>query len=128
MAPSHTRLPTLPHAPLITPAPPPSTGELYLTDAIRYATGCLITALLVPPILNEAEALRLGVASNLALVGVEARQRAEREEMEARGERPDEEADKVGRCIGLCYLLHMFVLLQLHGGAGGGSWTRWRTR
>lgn len=76
---------------------PPATGEVYLTDAVRYATGCLITALLVPPILNEAEALRLGVASNLALVSVEQRQRAERQDMEARGERPDEEADKVGR-------------------------------
>lgn len=72
-------------------------GEVYLTDAVRYATGCLITALLVPPILNEAEALRLGVASNLALVSVEQRQRAERQDMEARGERPDEEADKLLR-------------------------------
>ncbi|KAG2441982.1 hypothetical protein HYH02_009775 [Chlamydomonas schloesseri] len=45
-------------------------AEVYLPDAVRWATAGLVTASLVPPVLNEAEALRLGVASNLALVEV----------------------------------------------------------
>ncbi|KXZ43675.1 hypothetical protein GPECTOR_83g287 [Gonium pectorale] len=52
-------------------------GEVYLTDAVRLATAALMTATLAPPVFNEAEALRLGVASNLALVSVEAAARAE---------------------------------------------------
>ncbi|PNW80842.1 hypothetical protein CHLRE_07g331850v5 [Chlamydomonas reinhardtii] len=47
-----------------------SVAEVYLPDAVRWATAALVTASLVPPVLNEAEALRLGVASNLALVEV----------------------------------------------------------
>ncbi|KAG2440727.1 hypothetical protein HXX76_003584 [Chlamydomonas incerta] len=47
-----------------------SVAEVYLPDAVRWATAGLVTASLVPPVLNEAEALRLGVASNLALVEV----------------------------------------------------------
>jgi hypothetical protein len=43
--------------------------SLALPDAARWAVAALLTASLAPPVLNEAEALRLGVASNLALVG-----------------------------------------------------------
>ena len=50
-----------------------SVAEVYLPDAVRWATAALVTASLVPPVLNEAEALRLGVASNLALVEVRER-------------------------------------------------------
>ncbi|KAG2496792.1 hypothetical protein HYH03_005200 [Edaphochlamys debaryana] len=51
--------------------------EIYLTDAVRYGTAALMTLSLLPPVVNEAEALRLGVASNLALIEVEATVQAE---------------------------------------------------
>lgn len=58
--------------------------EVYLTDAVRYVTGLLVTASLVRLLVNEAEAMRVGVASNLALVEVEQRQQADVEEQRRR--------------------------------------------
>ncbi|GIM05928.1 hypothetical protein Vretimale_10346 [Volvox reticuliferus] len=54
--------------------------ELYVTDAARYLAGLLVTASVMPAVAGEAEAMRVGVASNLALVMVEQQQEAEMKE------------------------------------------------
>ncbi|GIL60671.1 hypothetical protein Vafri_15206 [Volvox africanus] len=65
--------------------------ELYVTDAARYVAGLLVTASVVPAVAAEAEAMRVGVASNLALVIVEEQQVAEIREQRRRRQKQQQQ-------------------------------------
>ncbi|GLI71362.1 hypothetical protein VaNZ11_016551 [Volvox africanus] len=69
--------------------------ELYVTDAARYLAGLLVTASVMPAVVAEAEAMRIGVASNLALVMVEEQQEAEIREQWRRRQKQQQQQQSV---------------------------------
>ncbi|EFJ42068.1 hypothetical protein VOLCADRAFT_107464 [Volvox carteri f. nagariensis] len=69
--------------------------EVYVTDAARYVTAVLLTASVMPLVANEAEAMRVGVASNLALIMVEQPLPAEAEAEERRRKRRQQQGKQV---------------------------------